>query len=204
MARPSYHRKPQTIKASHNRATSHPQTAGRGWGARYRSTRVQGFPPQNATCEGMKCMVFVLNTCSDQPIDPNYASACRTHPIRRPGNSDPSPDPTKGVKAWPIILAPHSPFSQLPSQDPQSPATSDHTTRAVSTLLLTSLHAFRGHRSASLLSSRKMCDTESVERCGRSAPRLHHSIIRFWAFEIVPFHLFQLGMTADPIHDRLP
>ena len=106
------------------------------------------------------------------------------------------------VKAWIIIPAPHFPLSQLPSQNPQSPMTSDHMTWASSTH--SSSRPFTpvaAHRSASLLCSRKICVAKSAIRCRRSTFWPHHSRRRFWVATVLSF-VFQLGMTVDPVHNR--
>ena len=203
----------QDREASHIRATSHPQIRERRWGARLRSTRVRGIPPKNASVKERHIHsneVFVVNARSCRSRDANFPTTYHSRQFSiqgiltryRPTFLKIGTQPGAFVKAWIIIPAPHFPLSQLPSQNRQSPMTSDHMTWASSTH--SSSRPFTpvaAHRSASLLCSRKICVAKSAIRCRRSSPRPHHSRRRFWVATVLSF-VFQLGMTVDPVHNR--
>ena len=97
--------------------------------------------------------------------------------------------------------APQLPLSQVPSQNPHSPVTSDHAIWAVSIHSSThSVAPLSAHISASLMCSRNACVTQSAVRCLKRNPRPQHSRCRFWVASTYP--RFRLGIAFHPIDNR--
>ena len=91
--------------------------------------------------------------------------------------------------------APHVSFSQLPSQKPQRPVTSDQTTGAMATHFFSCpLTPLPAQESASLL-----CSRQSATLCRRSTPRSHQSRRIFCALAMVSTFVFSFACPLTTI-----